>query len=132
MPGVDGRPGPNVLLMSATSWAGTSSRYHVHVPVGAILRPHEKEVKAILETTFRKEFLYGPDGQALRLSGAGAHETGLTCSGRCSASSPSRTGPSPGRPASSPTSSPTSPTPTAAGCSSSPAATPRRGTRPTT
>ena len=37
-----GRPaGPGVLLMSATSWAGTSSRYHVHVPVGAILRPQD-------------------------------------------------------------------------------------------
>jgi hypothetical protein len=71
MPAVDGRTGPNVLLMSATSWAGTSSRYHVHVPVGAVLRPSEKEVRAILKTTFRKEFLYGPDGYALRLSGAG-------------------------------------------------------------
>ena len=74
MPGIDSRPGPNVLLMSATSWAGTSSRYHVHVPVGAILRPQKKEEKAILETTFRLEFLYGPDGQALRLSGVGAHQ----------------------------------------------------------
>jgi hypothetical protein len=71
LPAVDGQPGPNVLLMSATSWAGTSSRYHVHVPVGAVLRPNEKEAKAIGETTFRKEFLYGPDGYALRLSGAG-------------------------------------------------------------
>jgi hypothetical protein len=74
LPGIDGRPGPNVLLMSATSWAGTSSRYHVHVPVGAILCPQKKEVKAILETTFRREFLYGPDGQALRLSGVGSHQ----------------------------------------------------------
>lgn len=69
MPAVDGRPGPGVLLMSATSWAGTSSRYHVHVPVGAILRPQATEVKAILDTSFRMEFVYGPDGQALRLSG---------------------------------------------------------------
>jgi hypothetical protein len=71
LPAVDGRPGPNVLLMSATSWAGTSSRYHVHVPVGAVLRPNEKEVKAILGTTFRREFLYDSEGFALRLSGAG-------------------------------------------------------------
>jgi len=69
MPAVDGRPGPGVLLMSATSWAGTSSRYHVHVPVGAILRPQAAEVKAILDTSFRTEFVYGLDGQALRLSG---------------------------------------------------------------
>jgi hypothetical protein len=71
LPAVDGRPGPNVLLMSATSWAGTSTRYHVHVPVGAVLRPNEKEVRAILGTTFRKEFLYDSEGFALRLSGAG-------------------------------------------------------------
>jgi len=76
MPEVDGRPGPNVLLLSATSWAGESSRYHVHAPVGAILRPHDDEVEAVLETVFRKEFLYwsepGADGRlkALRLSGA--------------------------------------------------------------
>ena len=115
LPAVDGRPGPNVLLMSATSWAGTSSRYHVHVPVGAVLRPSEKEVKAILETTFRKEFLYGPDGQPLRLSGAGVQDR-PGCSGRCSGSSPSRSGHSPGRPASWPRNWPTSPmTPTAAG-----------------
>jgi hypothetical protein len=74
LPGVDGRPGPNVLLMSATSWAGTSSRYHVHLPVGAVLRPNEQEVKAILGTTFRKEFLSGPDGYPLRLSGAGVKD----------------------------------------------------------
>jgi hypothetical protein len=71
LPSVDDRPGPNVLLMSATSWAGTSTRYHVHVPVGAVLRPNQREVDAIMRTTFRREFLYGPDGQALRLSGAG-------------------------------------------------------------
>ena len=70
LPVIDGRPGPKVLLMSATSWAGSSSRYHVHVPVGAVLRPHDDEVKAILETDFRKEFLYSPSGAALRLSGS--------------------------------------------------------------
>ncbi|GIF12480.1 hypothetical protein [Actinoplanes teichomyceticus] len=42
MPGlaeIDGRPPTNVLLMSGSSWAGTSSRYHIAVPVGVILRP---------------------------------------------------------------------------------------------
>lgn len=71
MPSIDGRPGPAVLLMSATSWAGTSSRYHIHHPVGAVLRPHKDEVEAILNTSFRKEFLYsdGPGEIALKLSG---------------------------------------------------------------
>ncbi|WP_427922832.1 signal recognition particle [Streptomyces sp. cg40] len=74
---VDGRPGPNVLLMSATSWAGTSSRYHVHAEVGAVLRPLDEEVEAVLGTEFRKEFLYWPDGDTprpLRLSGCDPEE----------------------------------------------------------
>ncbi|MGH3874881.1 MAG: hypothetical protein ACRDSR_25830 [Pseudonocardiaceae bacterium] len=71
LPAVDNRPGLNVLLMSATSWAGTSSRYHVHTPVGAVLRPHDEEVRLVLGTEFRKEFLYWPGGTtALRLSGS--------------------------------------------------------------
>ena len=69
-PAVDGRPGPHVLLMSATSWAGTSTRYHVHAPVDAVLRPHRSEVAAILGTTMRPEFLYWPGTTSpLRLSG---------------------------------------------------------------
>ncbi|MEV6931438.1 signal recognition particle [Dactylosporangium sp. NPDC051485] len=71
IPAVDNRPGPHVLLMSATSWAGTSSRYHVHAQVDAVLRPHESEVAAIKESIFRKLFLYPPGvTTALRLSGA--------------------------------------------------------------
>jgi hypothetical protein len=76
LPGVDGRPGPNVMLMSATSWAWESTRYHVHAPVGAILRPREEEVQAVRETTFRTQFLYWPQSstrtrpQAIKLSGS--------------------------------------------------------------
>ncbi|MEU1287006.1 signal recognition particle [Kitasatospora sp. NPDC005856] len=74
---VDGRPSPNVLLMSATSWAGTSSRYHLHTDVGAVLRPREEEVAAVLGTEFRKDFLYWPGGdrpRPLRLSGCDPEE----------------------------------------------------------
>ncbi|MFE9570405.1 signal recognition particle [Streptomyces sp. NPDC006692] len=71
MPLVDDRPGPHVLLMSATSWAGTSTRYHVHAEVGAILRPRKEEVEAVLRSEFRKEFLYWPGTSTpLRLSGS--------------------------------------------------------------
>jgi hypothetical protein len=71
LPAVDHRPGPNVLLMSATSWAGTSSRYHLHASVGAVLRPPDEEVDAILRTEFRKEFLFWPGSTTpLRLSGS--------------------------------------------------------------
>jgi hypothetical protein len=45
-------PGPNVLLLSGTSWAGTSPRYHIDIPVGAILRPSPDKLAAIAETTF--------------------------------------------------------------------------------
>src|SRR5207249_1847267 len=34
----DGLAGPHTLLLSGTSWAGTSSRYHVQVPVAGVLR----------------------------------------------------------------------------------------------
>lgn len=75
IPAVDNRPGPNVLLMSATSWAGNSSRYHLHTQVDAILRPHEHEIAAIKKSTFSKLFLYPPGvTTALRLSGTDPRE----------------------------------------------------------
>jgi pPIWI RE three-gene island domain Z len=64
----NGRPGPHVLLMSATSWAGTSTRAHILVPVGAILKPGERALKAIGGTTFGFQFLYD-GGVPLTLSG---------------------------------------------------------------
>ncbi|AYF78527.1 signal recognition particle [Nocardia yunnanensis] len=73
IPASDNLPGPNVLLMSGTSWAGKSSRYHIHTDVGAILQPDQREVEAVLSTTFRTEFLYWPDteqSEAIRLSGS--------------------------------------------------------------
>jgi hypothetical protein len=38
-------------------------RYHVHVPVHAILRPPPEEIGAIARSEFRKEFLLGPGGR---------------------------------------------------------------------
>lgn len=76
IPTVDDRPGPNVVLMSATSWAGESTRFHVHVPVGALLRPRKEEVDAIRGTTFRTQFTFWPQAdateprKAIRLSGS--------------------------------------------------------------
>jgi len=55
--------------MSGTSWAGASSRYHVHVPVNAVLLPPAQETEAIAKSEFRKEFLTGPDGNTLGLPG---------------------------------------------------------------
>ncbi|MGW7575564.1 pPIWI_RE_Z domain-containing protein [Streptomyces sp. NPDC054765] len=65
-----GRPGPHMLLMSGTSWAGTSSRAHVMAPVKAILKPHQAAVDSIRRTRFTTLFLYDGEGAPLTLSGA--------------------------------------------------------------
>jgi hypothetical protein len=65
-----GRPGPHVLLMSGTSWAGTSTRAHVLAPVGAVLKPQEEALEAIGKTSFYTWFLYDGDGSPLTLSGS--------------------------------------------------------------
>ncbi|MFJ8042133.1 hypothetical protein ACIRBX_16680 [Kitasatospora sp. NPDC096147] len=70
--GVDrasGRPGPHVLLMSGTSWAGTSTRAHVLAPVQAVLKPRAKALAAIRGTTFRTNFLYDQENRPITLSG---------------------------------------------------------------
>jgi hypothetical protein len=69
LPTMDGHPGTNVLLMSGSSWAGESSRYHIPVPVGVILKPDPKVTNAISQkSVFRLEFLL-------------SHESPLTISG---------------------------------------------------
>lgn len=65
-----GRLGPHVLLMSGTSWAGTSTRAHVMAPVKAILKPHQAAVDSIRQTRFTTLFLYDGEGAPLTLSGA--------------------------------------------------------------
>ncbi|MDI3420610.1 pPIWI_RE_Z domain-containing protein [Streptomyces luteolus] len=61
--------GPHVLLMSGTSWAGTSTRAHVLAPVQAVLKPQKKALDAIRRTEFRTGFLYDASGGPIRLSG---------------------------------------------------------------
>ncbi|MFD7585681.1 hypothetical protein ACFV84_09680 [Kitasatospora sp. NPDC059811] len=65
-----GRPGPNVLLMSGSSWAGTSTRAHVLAPVQAVLRPRADAIDRISKSVFRTQFVYYSDGTPIRLSGA--------------------------------------------------------------
>ncbi|MER6604818.1 hypothetical protein ABT282_02585 [Streptomyces sp. NPDC000927] len=66
---VDGRPGAHLLLMSGSSWAGASSRYHVCVPVGVILEPPAEVTERIAdESLMRFEFIDDGD-EKLRLSG---------------------------------------------------------------
>jgi hypothetical protein len=66
---LSGRPGPHVLLMSGTSWAGTSTRAHVLAPVRAVLKPLPKALSAIRGTVFRTNFLYDQDNRPITLSG---------------------------------------------------------------
>lgn len=67
-----GTSGPNVLLMSGTSWAGTSTRAHVVAPVRAVLKPQPEALRSIGETVFRTEFMYDDAGQPIRVSGQDA------------------------------------------------------------
>ncbi|GAA3422520.1 hypothetical protein GCM10018952_74650 [Streptosporangium vulgare] len=64
-----GHPGPHVLLMSGTSWAGTSTRAHVLAPVKAVLKPDPHALEAIRDTVFRTHFLYDDGNTPLSLSG---------------------------------------------------------------
>ncbi|AZK96491.1 MULTISPECIES: pPIWI_RE_Z domain-containing protein [Streptomyces] len=62
--------GPRVLLMSGTSWAGTSTRAHVLAPVQVVLKPNVKAREAIRQTVFRTGFLFEPETRKpLTLSG---------------------------------------------------------------
>ncbi|WP_075738452.1 hypothetical protein [Streptomyces acidiscabies] len=65
-----GRPGPHVVLMSGTSWAGASTRAHVLVPVGAVLKPSQQSLDAVRRSRFGVRFLYDEiDGRPMFLSG---------------------------------------------------------------
>ncbi|MFG2935054.1 hypothetical protein [Streptomyces sp. NPDC048282] len=64
-----GRKGPRVVLMSGTSWAGTSTRAHVVAPVGAVLTPSRRSLEAVSESVFTTHFLYDDEGRPLSLSG---------------------------------------------------------------
>jgi hypothetical protein len=48
----EGVGGPNVLLLSGTSWAGSSPSYHLQAPVNGILRAPDEEVQAIEKSLF--------------------------------------------------------------------------------
>ncbi len=65
----DGIAGPNVLLLSGTSWAGTSPSYHVQTPVGGVLRAPDEEVEAIARSSFAFTPLLDNDQQPLQVSG---------------------------------------------------------------
>ncbi|QIQ07159.1 hypothetical protein HA039_25120 [Streptomyces liangshanensis] len=71
---VDARPGAHLLLMSGSSWAGKSSRYHLREPVGVIIEPPARLTERIAEeSTMRFEFIDDGD-ERLRISGSDVEE----------------------------------------------------------
>lgn len=66
----DGIVGPDVLLLSGTSWAGTAPGYHVQVPVAGVLRSPEEELQAIATSSFEFSPFYDNKGNPITVSGA--------------------------------------------------------------
>jgi hypothetical protein len=68
---LDGRPGPNVLAMSGTSYLPDSTRWHLSTPPTGVLRPDKTSIGAIRnsDSWFRFMPVYGPDAEPLRVSG---------------------------------------------------------------
>ncbi len=70
--------GPNVLLLSGTSWAGTSARYHIDIPVTAILTPPKKELAAVRGSRFEFFPLFaGNHSSPIKVSGKFGEEREL-------------------------------------------------------
>ncbi|WP_158884552.1 hypothetical protein [Amycolatopsis anabasis] len=62
------RSGPHVMLLSGTSWAGTSTRAHLPEPVNVILSPKAERLKSVRGSTLTTRFLYDR-GKPINLSG---------------------------------------------------------------
>lgn len=65
----DSPTGPSILLMSGTSWAGTSPRYDLQIPVHAILQAPDDEVAEIEDTTMFLAPVQYADGSWVTVSG---------------------------------------------------------------
>ena len=66
----DGVMGPHVLLLSGTSWAGTSPSCHIQAPVNGVLHSPDKEIAAINDSRFRfLPFVSDDTGKPIMVSG---------------------------------------------------------------
>ncbi len=65
----DGLVGPHTLLLSGTSWAGTSPSFHVQVPVTGVLLAPDEEVAAINNSSFELKILLNRQQQPIGISG---------------------------------------------------------------
>lgn len=66
---VDKHAGPHVLLLSATSWAGTSPSFDLQVPVTGVLRVPDAEVASIRQSLFEYLPVLDRQAQPIRISG---------------------------------------------------------------
>ena len=67
--GVDGLRGPATLIMSGSSWAPGSSRYHVDVPISGALRSPKEILDGIEESVCMFTPAKDGDGKPIRVSG---------------------------------------------------------------
>jgi pPIWI RE three-gene island domain Z len=65
----EGVAGPNVLMLSATSWAGEDPSYHLQLPVSGVLRAPQKEIEAIAQSEFQFLPLRDERDRAIAVSG---------------------------------------------------------------
>ena len=69
---VDGADGPQVLLLSGSSWAPGSSSYHVQAPVDSVLIPPSADVAAIAKSAAFFNYALDPKSlQPIAVSGSG-------------------------------------------------------------
>ncbi len=69
---LDDRPAPAVLLMSGTSWAGPSTRYHLSAPVQGILLPGPDVVDGVSKSSIRVQTHTPAGAEPIRVSGSPA------------------------------------------------------------
>ncbi len=70
----DGLAGPHALLLSGTSWAGTSPNYHLQLPVTGVLLAPDDEVEEINKSQFDYMFLRNQEREPIAISGKQGYE----------------------------------------------------------
>lgn len=65
----DGIAGPHVLLLSGTSWAGTSPNYHIQIPVTGVLLAPDDEIEEINKSVFEYKFQRDQTREPITISG---------------------------------------------------------------
>jgi hypothetical protein len=65
----DGVVGPHTLLLSGTSWAGTSPSYHLQLPVTGVLLPPKEELEEIAKSVFTLDIQRNPQDHPIFVSG---------------------------------------------------------------